>query len=296
MPAPRARRQGRWRVWIEAARPRTLSAGIAPVLVGTAAAETFVAWRFAAALAVGLSVQVGVNYANDLFDAQRGVDTAGRLGPRRAVASGLVTPRQMSVALGVALLVAASAGLALALATTPWLIVVGLACFAALLGYSGGPRPYAGAGLGEVFVFVFFGVVATVGSAFVQDERIAALALVASVPVGLVAVAILIVNNLRDISTDRAAGKVTLAVRLGEQGTRRVYNLAAGGAVAALGLVAAADRSAWPALGLAFVPLLIKAGGIVRRESGTGLIPALGATSAAHLALGIGLGVGLWIS
>jgi 1,4-dihydroxy-2-naphthoate octaprenyltransferase len=282
--------------WVEAARPRTLSAGITPVLVGTAAADHFIAWRFAAALVVGVSIQVGVNYANDLFDAQRGVDTEERLGPRRAVASGLVSPQRMRVALGITIAVAAVAGLMLALATTLWLLVVGLACFAALLAYSGGPRPYASAGLGEVFVFVFFGLVATIGSAYVQAERIAATAVAAAIPVGLLAVAILVVNNLRDIPTDAVAGKNTLAVRLGENRTRRLFTILSMATLLTAFVTSVVAESLWPLLGLVCSLPLERARKIVDRERASALIPALGATSAAQIVLGAGLAVGLWIS
>jgi 1,4-dihydroxy-2-naphthoate octaprenyltransferase len=282
--------------WVEAARPRTLSAGIAPVLVGTAAADRFIAWRFAAALVVGLSIQVGVNYANDLFDAQRGVDTEERLGPRRAVASGLVSPQRMRVALGITIAVAAVAGLMLALATTLWLLVVGVACFAALLAYSGGPRPYASVGLGEVFVFVFFGLVATIGSAYVQAERIPAVAVAAALPVGLLAVAILVVNNLRDIPTDSAAGKNTLAVRLGENRTRRLFAVLSVASLLTVFVTSVVAESLWPLLGLVCSLPLERARKIVDRERASELIPALGATSAAQIVLGVGLAVGLWIS
>ncbi|MPZ92851.1 MAG: 1,4-dihydroxy-2-naphthoate polyprenyltransferase [Actinobacteria bacterium] len=282
--------------WVEAARPRTLSAGITPVLVGAAAAGRFIAWRFIAALVVGVSIQIGVNFANDLFDAQRGVDTGARLGPRRAVASGLVSPQRMRIALGITIAVAAVAGLVLALATTLWLLVVGLACFAALLAYSGGPRPYASAGLGEVFVFVFFGLVATIGSAYVQDESISRVAVTAAVPVGLLAVAILVVNNLRDIPTDSAAGKKTLAIRLGEQRTRRLFTILCVAILIGVLVTSAVDNAPWTLLGLFCLLPLERARRVVARAQGRDLVPALGATSAAQLVLGIGLAVGLWIS
>lgn len=283
-------------VWVEAARPRTLSAGIAPVLVGTAAAEAFIVWRFIAALVAGVSIQIGVNYANDLFDAERGVDTGERLGPRRTVAAGLVSPARMRLALALILVVAGAAGLALALATTPWLLVVGLGCFAALLGYSGGPRPYASAGLGEIFVFLFFGLVATVGSAFVQDEAITMVAVVAALPVGLLAVALLVVNNLRDIPTDRAAGKNTLAVRLGEERTRWLFAALLVVTLAGIVMLAIVASSFWPLLGLGCTPLLVKAGRVALRANGRELVGALGATGLAQLMLGVLVAVGLWIS
>jgi 1,4-dihydroxy-2-naphthoate polyprenyltransferase len=287
-------------VWIEAARPRTLSAAVAPVLVGTAAVVAVggrvVPWRAFAALVFALAVQVAVNYANDLFDGVRGVDTADRVGPRRAVASGLVTPGQMRVAVFAALAVAAAAGLTLAAAVGPELLVVGVLAFLATLGYSGGPRPYASLGLGEVMVFVFFGLVATIGSAYVHLERVVWVAVAASVPVGLVAVQILVVNNLRDIATDAAAGKRTLAVRLGEQRTRLLYGqILPLGAVLGVVLTAALSDSPAP-LGLGVAALMLAAPAMQRvREGATGqaLIGALVATARTQLLLGIALALGL---
>jgi 1,4-dihydroxy-2-naphthoate polyprenyltransferase len=285
------------RVWVEAARPRPLPAAIVPVLVGPAAATTFVAWRFGAALVVALALQVGVNYANDYFDGVRGVDTGQRVGPRRAVASGLVTAERMRAAMVSAFAVAAVAGVALAAATTWWLVPIGAVCVLAAVGYSGGPRPYASAGLGELSVFVFFGVVATVGSQFVHDVAVAPVAVVASLPVGLLAVAILVVNNLRDVPTDRAAGKTTLAVRLGEEGTRHLYAGLLGGAAVGVALVAAAAASLWPLLALSAAPFAWTAVGQVRAApEPTALIPALGATARLHLAVGILLATGLAIT
>jgi 1,4-dihydroxy-2-naphthoate octaprenyltransferase len=282
------------RVWVQAARPRTLPAAIAPVLVGTAAAQTSVWWRFAAALLVALAVQVAVNFANDYFDGVRGVDTAQRVGPRRAVASGDVTPATMKRAIVVALLIAAAGGAALAAAAGWELLAVGALCFVAALGYSGGPRPYASAGLGEVFVFCFFGLVATVGSAYVQDERIVAAAVVAAVPIGLLASAILMVNNLRDIATDAAAGKRTLAVRLGADRSRRAYWAMLAGAFLFVGLVARVVDSPSPLLAIASLPLVLP----LRRHvagaaSPADLIAALGGTGRLELVFAVLLAVGL---
>lgn len=277
-----------WRVWVAAARPRTLPAAVAPVAVGTAAAvnvgglEALAAWRAAAALVVALALQVAVNFANDAFDADRGVDTPERVGPTRAVAAGWVSASAMKRATAAAVAAAGLAGVALAAATTWWLVAVGLACALAALGYSGGPRPYASAGLGEVFVFVFFGLVATVGSAYVQVETIAGVAVVAAVPVGLIAVALLVVNNLRDIPTDAAAGKATLAVRLGDAGTRRLF----AGLVAAALAVAAAAPPLWPPLALAAAPLAWPAVRPVwAGASGRELVGVLGAVARLHLAV-----------
>jgi 1,4-dihydroxy-2-naphthoate polyprenyltransferase len=288
-------------VWMEAARPRTLSAAVAPVLVGTAAAAPVaevIWWRFAAALVVAVAVQVAVNYANDYFDGVRGVDTAERVGPRRAVAAGLVRPRSMKVAIAASLTIAAAAGIALAAATTWWLVGVGAVCFIAAIGYSGGPRPYASAGLGEVFVFVFFGLVATVGSAFVQVEGVPLAAVVAALPVGFLAVAILVANNLRDITTDTAAGKRTLAVRLGERGTRLLYVVLIGATIVALPAVAFAAGHASAALfPLASVPLAIgPVRAVLAGAVGPRLIPVLVGTARLQLVLGGLLAVGLFRS
>ena len=279
---------------VEAARPKTLSAGVAPVLVGTAAADRFVAWRFAAALVVGVAVQVGVNYANDYFDFVRGVDTPARVGPRRAVAAGLVAPARMRLAMLAAFGVAAVAGLALAAAAGWELLLVGALCFAAAVSYSGGPRPYASAGLGELFVFTFFGLVATVGSAYVQDGRIVTAAVAAAVPVGLLAVAILVVNNLRDIETDAAAGKQTLAARIGDARTRTLYVLLLAVAFASVAAVASAVRSPLPVLAALAAPLAAGPLRVVRdRVHGRGLIPALAGTARLQLVFGVLLALGL---
>ena len=284
------------RVWIEAARPRTLPAAVAPVLVGTAAAGTVIAWRFAAALLVALAVQVAVNYANDYFDGVRGVDTPERVGPRRAVASQLVTPQQMWLAIMVALAVAAAAGIALAAAAGWELLIVGALSFLAALGYSGGPRPYASAGMGELFVFLFFGVVATVGSAYVQVERVVAVAAIAAVPIGLLASAILMVNNIRDIGTDRSAGKATLAVRLGAPRARSTYWLMLLAAFVFPGVLASVTASPWPLLAWLSLPAIVP---LVRTVNDTAtsadLIAALGATGRLELLYAVGLAVGLWL-
>jgi 1,4-dihydroxy-2-naphthoate octaprenyltransferase len=288
-------------VWIEAARPRTLPASAAPVLVGTAAGAThggLVWWRFLLALVVALAVQVAVNYANDYFDGVRGVDTVTRAGPRRAVASGLVSPPKMLAAVFVAMAVAAVAGLVLAATVSWWLLLVGLGSFIALLGYSGGPRPYASEGLGEIFVFVFFGLVATVGSAYVQHRHVPGSAWVAGTATGLLAVAILVVNNLRDVPTDAVAGKRTLAVRLGEAHTRLLFvGLVAAGLVLAVLGVPLAAHSAWPVLAALAAPLAwepvtaVRGGGV-----GRALIPALGGIGRLELAVAALLAVGLLLA
>ncbi|CAN5239659.1 hypothetical protein BH20ACT9_BH20ACT9_21130 [soil metagenome] len=280
------------RTWVHAARPRTLPAAVAPVLVGTACADRVVVWRLAAALTVGLAIQVGVNFANDYFDGVRGVDTPDRVGPPRAVASGLVAPASMCAAMLGAFAVACVAGLALAAAAGWWLVGVGAVCVAAALGYSGGPRPYASAALGELFVFVFFGLVATVGSAYVQTARVPAVAVVAAVPVGLLAAAILVANNLRDIATDRAAGKATLAVRMGPGATRRLYRGLVYGAFGFLVPVAVTAGGPWPLLAAAAAPLGRRAVRAVW-EAQTPLVEVLAATAHLELVVAVLLATGL---
>ena len=221
-----AERPSAVRIWLMAARPRTLPAAVAPVLVGTALAATegtFKVLTFLAALLGALFIQVGTNLSNDYSDARRGADTEDRLGPVRVTAGGLVPPRQVLVATYVAFGLAVLAGSYL-IATAGWeLLLVGAASILAGVLYTGGPRPYGYEGLGEVFVFLFFGVVAVAGSYYAQVERLEWEALVLAVPVGLLASAILVVNNVRDLETDRRAGKRTLAVRLGRERTRVLY-------------------------------------------------------------------------
>jgi 1,4-dihydroxy-2-naphthoate octaprenyltransferase len=251
----------------------------------------------AAAMVVALAVQVAVNYANDYFDGVRGVDTVERRGPQRAVAAGLVRPASMRAAMVAALGVAAVAGLALAAAVGWELVVVGALCFAAALGYSGGPRPYASAGFGELSVFVFFGLVATVGSAYVQDEQLRWLPVMAAIPVGLLSVALLVVNNLRDIPTDERVGKRTLAVRLGARATFDLYRATVSIAVLFTTVVVLVARSAWPALGFAALPLAVvaqrRAAAGMRSDDPATLIGALAATGRLQLVYGMLLAGGL---
>ena len=275
-------------LYLEAARPRTLPAAVAPVLVGTAAADVvpdgFSAVRAVLALVVALALQVAVNYANDYFDGVKGVDTEARVGPRRAVASGLLSTNAVKAAMVVALLVGALAGLGLAVLAGWELLLVGVAALLATLGYSGGSKPYASAGLGEIVVFVFFGLVATVGSAYVQDEALTIVPALAAIPMGTFAVALLVVNNLRDVATDAAVGKRTLAVRLGERRTRTFYAvLMATGFVMLLplGLVA---QNAWLALPLLAAPLAYAAvRTVLGGARGMDLIGALAPTAQAQL-------------
>ncbi|MGO9884951.1 MAG: 1,4-dihydroxy-2-naphthoate polyprenyltransferase [Solirubrobacteraceae bacterium] len=214
------------RIWLMAARPRTLPAAVAPVLVGTALAgfeNVFHPLRFIAALLGAVFIQVGTNLSNDYSDARRGADAEDRLGPVRVTAGGLVPPKQVLVATYVSFGLAVLFG-AYLVAVAGWqLLLVGAASILAGVAYTGGPRPYGYEGLGEVFVFLFFGVVAVAGSYFVQVTHLEWEAFALSVPVGLLAAGILVVNNIRDIDSDRRAGKRTLAVRLGRQRTRVLY-------------------------------------------------------------------------
>jgi 1,4-dihydroxy-2-naphthoate octaprenyltransferase len=278
------------RVWVQGARPRTLVAAVCPVLVGTAAAAAegpVVAWRALAALVVALALQVGVNYANDYSDGRRGTDTPARLG--------LAAPAAVKRAAGVAFAVAAVAGLALAVAVDLRLLLVGVAAIAAAVLYTGGPRPYGYSGFGELAVLVFFGLVATCGSAYVQLERVPPVAVGASVVVGLGAVAILLANNVRDIDGDRLAGKRTLAVRLGRARSRDLFTVV----VAAMFACAALLGLARPPVlvTLAAIPLAVAPVRLVRtRTDGPGLIAALGATARLQLVASLLLSAGLWWS
>ncbi len=284
-------------MWVAGARPKTLGASVSPVLVGTAVASRYgdvVWWRAAAALGVAVALQVGVNYANDYSDGVKGVDTAARKGPVRLTASGLAAPAAVKRAAYLSLAVGAALGLVLALAVDWRLAVVGGAGVLAAWFYSGGPKPYASAGLGEVMVFVFFGLVATCGSAFVHLDRLPWLAVLASVPMGLSAAAILLVNNLRDIPTDTAAGKRTLAVRIGAPATRRLYGTCLFGAI-----VAAATLCLWAPkalVGMVVAPIAIKLATDVMRPEATPphLVKALVGTARFELALAILLTLGMW--
>ncbi len=277
-------------IWLMAARPRTLPAAVAPVLVGTALAATEGTLRwltFLAAMLGALFIQVGTNLSNDYSDARRGADTEDRLGPVRVTAGGLVPPRQVLVATYVAFGLAVLAGVYL-IATAGWeLLLVGAASILAGVLYTGGPRPYGYEGLGEVFVFLFFGVVAVTGSYFAQTERLTWEAFVLAVPVGLLAAAILVVNNVRDLETDRRAGKRTLAVRLGRGRARGLYVAMVYGAfVCALlpWLLGSDELSAWLGLALLALPLAVPVVGIVRsRTDGPSLNGALARTGMLQL-------------
>ena len=290
MIAEAAPRPGPLAVWWIGARPRTLVAAIVPVMVGAAWAgrNAISVPRTLLALVVAVALQIGVNYANDYFDGVKTVDTAARMGPRRLVASGLAPPRAVAAAAVVMVCIAAMAGIVLALLTTPWLIAAGVLAVLALALYSGGPRPYAASGLGEVAVFVFFGLVATCGTAFVQQDRLDASVLWVAVPVGLLACALLMVNNLRDIPTDSAVGKRTLAVRLGARSSRSLLIVVI---VVALLLptVGVLVRSLpWlVALTLLTLPLAIGPVRVIRTAEGRALVPALIGITRLQLVFGV---------
>jgi 1,4-dihydroxy-2-naphthoate polyprenyltransferase len=269
-----------------AARPRTLPAAIAPVLVGSAAAawvtggEDFRWGAFVAALIGSIFIQIGTNLANDYSDAKRGADTADRLGPVRVTSSGLVAPRRVLHATWLAFAVAVVAGIYLATVAGWVIIAIGAASIAAGVLYTGGPRPYGYAGMGELFVFVFFGLVAVNGSYYVQLEEIDALGVWLSISIGLLSTAILVVNNIRDLDTDARAGKRTLAVRLGRPRTRTFYEICVGGAFLVLAVgVTATDGPAAALLGLLAAPLCwrpLKA--VLERTDGPSLNAALAQT------------------
>jgi 1,4-dihydroxy-2-naphthoate polyprenyltransferase len=277
-------------IWLMAARPRTLPAAVAPVLVGTALAATegtFKWLTFVAAMLGALFIQVGTNLSNDYSDARRGADTEDRLGPVRVTAGGLVPPRQVLVATYVAFGAAVAAG-AYLIATAGWeLLLVGAASILAGVLYTGGPRPYGYEGLGEVFVFLFFGVVAVAGSYFAQFEELTWEAFALAVPVGLLAASILVVNNVRDLETDRRAGKRTLAVRLGRTRARGLY-----GAMVYIAFLTAPvpwlagspDLSAWVLLPFLALPLAVPVVRVVRnRSDGPSLNDALARTGMLQL-------------
>jgi 1,4-dihydroxy-2-naphthoate octaprenyltransferase len=274
-----------------------LGAAVVPVVVATALASTdapTIWWRAAGALAVSLALQVGVNYANDYSDGVRGTD-ANRRGPLRLTATGVATPRSVRNAALIAFAFAAAVGLALSIAVDLRLLLVGAASIAAAALYTGGPKPYGYSGFGEVAVLCFFGIVATLGSVYVQLERLPAAAWIAALAVGFPAVAILVVNNLRDIETDRVSGKRTLAVRIGAANTRRLFVASLVGALVAT--IALGARHPWALLGLVAAPLALGPVGVVlRKRDPPSLVQALIATARFQLVLGALLAVGLEIS
>ncbi|SHI77822.1 1,4-dihydroxy-2-naphthoate prenyltransferase [Tessaracoccus bendigoensis DSM 12906] len=284
--------------WVAGARPRTLPAAIAPILAGVAGAAALDAWDWPVALlclVVALALQIGVNFANDYSDGVRGTDD-DRVGPLRLVASGLASPRAVKAAAFASFGVGALAGLAVvALSGHWWLLVVGILCILAAWFYTGGRKPYGYLGLGELMVFVFFGLVATVGTTYVISDVAPPHAWAAGVAVGALASAILVANNIRDIPTDRASGKMTLPARLGDRNARLFY--AALCAVAAAGIVVFAALTTWSAL-IALLSLLLLIDPLRRvlgGAQGRRLIPVIQATGFAEIGLGLGLLVGVWL-
>jgi 1,4-dihydroxy-2-naphthoate octaprenyltransferase len=289
------------RIWLMAARPRTLPAAVAPVLVGTALAgfaHVFHPLRFLAALLSAIFIQVGTNLSNDYSDARRGADTEDRLGPVRVTAGGLVPPKQVLVATYVTFGLAILAGVYLIVVAGWQLLLVGGASILAGVLYTGGPKPYGYEGLGELFVFLFFGIVAVAGSYFVQVKHLNWEAFALAVPVGLLAAAILVVNNFRDIDTDRRAGKRTLAVRLGRERTRVLY-----AAMVYLAFLLApvtwlfGPLKPWVLLPWLTLPLAAPVVRLVRnRTDGPSLNQALAKTGMLQLAFCVLLSAGLLLS
>jgi len=289
------------RVWWLALRPATLAAAVAPVLAGTAVAvheSGARPWAGLAALVVALALQIGVNLANDYSDYVRGADTPQRIGPLRASASGIVAPERVRLAAITAFAVAGVTGLGLSLATDWRLIFVGAACLLAAWLYTGGPRPYGYLGLGELFVFIFFGLVATAGTVYVQELRLTPLALLAGCGIGFLATSILVLNNLRDIETDAAAGKRTLATRIG-RGPTRVLLLVLVCAAFAVPIVILATRLAGVTImamhfGIPIAALPVRTAFATR--SGPELVGALKRMAGAELAYALLMTLGLLLS
>jgi 1,4-dihydroxy-2-naphthoate octaprenyltransferase len=284
------------RLWFEGARPKTLGVAVAPVLVGTAAGALgeSIRWgRALAALVVALALQVGVNYANDYSDGVRGTDQ-NRRGPVRLVASGLASPAAVRNAAALSFGVAAVVGGVLSLVVAPWLLLLGVAAIVAAVTYTGGPKPYGYLGLGELMVLVFFGFVATLGSAYVQYRTLPAEAWWGALAVGLPACGILLANNVRDVPTDTSAGKRTLAVRIGAARARRLYAACLAGALVAV--AACAFWHPWALLALAAAPLAVQPARLVlTRSDPPSLVAALIRTVRFQLVLAVLLTVGLRI-
>ena len=279
-------------IWVDGARPRTLPAAIAPVLVATAlAGDSFNPLTALLALIVSLSLQIGVNYANDYSDGIRGTDN-DRIGPSRITAGGLAKPIQVKSAAFISFGVAAVAGLGLAITTSWWLIAVGAISIAAAWGYTGGKNPYGYMGLGELFVFIFFGLVATVGSFYVQTEEITGQSILAGVIVGSLACAILVINNIRDRAKDEVVGKLTLAVRLGDKRSRILYSVL----VIAPYLLTAGFGTPWTLLTLLTLPMtisILKA--LWSGIQGVELIALLGKTGKLQMLFSLALSLALII-
>jgi 1,4-dihydroxy-2-naphthoate octaprenyltransferase len=277
-------------IWVAGARPRTLPAAVAPVVVATAlAGADFNAATAALALLVSLSLQIGVNYANDYSDGVRGTDN-DRIGPLRITAGGLATPAQVKSAAFISFAVAACAGLALAITTSWWLIAVGAISIAAAWGYTGGKNPYGYMGLGEIFVFIFFGLVATVGTYYVQTDEITGQSILAGTIVGSLACAILVINNIRDRAKDEVVGKRTMAVRLGDRRSRAFYTFL----VLTPYVLVAGFGNPWVALTAVTLPMTISIlKSLWSGVEGAGLIPLLGKTGKLQILFSLALSLAL---
>jgi len=279
--------------WILGARIKTLPAAIAPVIAGTSLADQIKVINALLALIVSLSLQIAVNYANDFSDGVRGTDT-NRVGPTRLVASNLATAGSVKNASFISFFVAIIAGTLLAFNTSIWLIAVGLISILAAWGYTGGKKPYGYLGFGEVAVFIFFGIVATVGSYYVQVEQISSSALLLSIPMGSLSCAILVINNLRDLNQDKLVSKRTLAVKLGDANTRIFYLLLL--VLAQVSAAAAASINNYALLTLLWLPLTYSAANqVLKGASGKELITILGKTSRLQFLLALTLAISLSI-
>ncbi|MCB9581155.1 MAG: 1,4-dihydroxy-2-naphthoate polyprenyltransferase [Polyangiaceae bacterium] len=293
---PLSARPGAVGAWVLAARPKTLSAAVVPVVVGTAVAHATGGVRVGPALAALLGavlLQIAANFANDVFDYEKGADTDERLGPTRAVASGLIPPARMRAALGLSLAAAFAIGIYLTAVAGPAIVIIGLLSMASAVAYTGGPYPLGYNGLGDVFVLVFFGFVAVGGTAFVQLGRVPAEALIAALPVGALATAILVVNNIRDVDTDVKAGKRTLAVRFGRGFAVAEYAFLLVVSFTAPVVLLGRGFGALVLLPLATLPLAVFLFDRVRTERGTVLNTRLAMTAALLLGFGVLLSAGI---
>ena len=286
-----------WKKWVVGSRPKTLPAAVVPVMVGAAcaSADSPVWWRVSLALVVSLALQVGVNYANDYSDGIKGTD-ADRVGPLRLVGSGVASASSVKKAAFIAFGVAGVAGLSLAFMTTFWLLLVGACAIVAAWTYTGGPRPYGYAGLGEVFVFVFFGIVATVGTQYVMSETFTAAGWISSIAVGAYACALLVVNNLRDIPGDTEAGKRTLAVKMGDARTRQFFAVLVVLATASIVWVGVITQPAAMAGLVGVIATRPALNDIAKGLKGRDLIPVLGAVGRAQLILAVTFTAGIFFA
>jgi 1,4-dihydroxy-2-naphthoate octaprenyltransferase len=281
------------RTWIQGARPRTLVAAVAPVLVGTALAKSEAIWNRAfLALTVSISLQVAVNYANDYSDGVRGTDS-DRVGPVRLVAGELASASSVRRAAFISFVVAGVAGLFLSVLTSWWLVLIGIIAMCAAWAYTGGKSPYGYAGYGEISVFIFFGLVATMGTFYVQTETLTLKSFIVAVPIGFLSCAILAINNIRDRVKDAVVGKQTLAVRLGDRGSRNFFFAL----LLAAHVCALLTLTPWALITLALLPLTLRLGNLVRKGAvGIALIPLLAKTGELQLLFAALFATALWLS